>query len=61
MTEDYIYEEKLSSNRTTILFVTLALLFLLLLVWRVLAASLGFVEQEIYGNMVLAHLNLTKR
>ncbi|MCK4977732.1 MAG: hypothetical protein KAS36_12435 [Anaerolineales bacterium] len=61
MTEDYIYEEKLSSNRTTILFVTLALLFLLLLVWRVLAAGLGFVEQEIYGNMVLAHLNLTKR
>ena len=42
MTEDYIYEEKLSSNRTTILFVTLALLFLLLLVWRVLAAGPGF-------------------
>ena len=61
MTEDYIYEEKLSSNRTTILFVTLAILFLLLLVWRVLAAGLGFVEQEIYGNMVLAHLNLSKR
>ena len=61
MTEDYIYEEKLSSKRTTILFVTLALSFLLLFVWRALAAGLGFVEQEIYGNMVLAHLNLTKR
>lgn len=42
MTEDYIYEEKLSSNRTTILFVALAFSFLLLFTWRMMAAGLGW-------------------
>jgi hypothetical protein len=42
MTEVCIYEEKLSSKRTGILFVTLALSFLLLFIWRTMAAGLGF-------------------
>jgi hypothetical protein len=42
MTEDYIYEEKLSSNRTTLLFIILALSFLLLFLWRMMAAGFGW-------------------
>ncbi|MGD9028718.1 MAG: hypothetical protein PVG25_02785 [Anaerolineae bacterium] len=40
MTDDLIYEEKLSSNRTEALFIGLTILFLLLLIWRVSAVSL---------------------
>ena len=42
MTEDYIYEEKLSSKRTTILFITLAFSFLLLFLLRMVAAGYGW-------------------
>ena len=40
MTDDLIYNERVSSNRTEALFVALTLLFLLLLIWRVKAGSL---------------------
>lgn len=39
--DDPIYEEKVTSRRTTALFVALMLLFLSLSVWRGLAAGLG--------------------
>ena len=39
MTEDVLYTERISSNKTEALFLTLMLLFLLLLVWRVSAGS----------------------
>lgn len=39
--DDTIYEEKVSSPRTTALFVILALLFLTLFAWRTAAAGLG--------------------
>jgi hypothetical protein len=42
MTEDSIYEERLSSKRTTILFITLAFSFLLLFLLRMMAASFGW-------------------
>ena len=35
MTDDLIYHERVSSNRTEALFITLTLLFLLLFIWRV--------------------------
>jgi hypothetical protein len=38
MTDAPIYEERISSNRTTLLFLALTALFALLLTWRVLAA-----------------------
>jgi len=41
MMEDFTYEEKLTSNKTEVLFVVLMILFLLLFVWRVLVTSLG--------------------
>ena len=41
MSDEIIYHEKLSSNRTEALFLGLTLLFLLLFVWRVTAAGLG--------------------
>lgn len=40
MTDDLIYEERLSSDRTEALFVALAILFFLLLIWRARAAGL---------------------
>ena len=40
LTDDLIYTERVSSNRTEALFVALMLLFLTLLVWRVIAGSL---------------------
>jgi len=42
MADEIIYHEKLSSSRTEALFLGLTLLFLLLFVWRVAAAGLGF-------------------
>ena len=39
-TNDLIYTEKISSNKTEALFLALTLLFLLLLIWRVSAGSL---------------------
>lgn len=42
MMEDYIYEEKLSSNRTTILFVALSLSFLLLFLLCMMTAGFGW-------------------
>jgi hypothetical protein len=41
--KDIIYTEKLSSNKTGALFVTLTLIFTLLLVWRVNSLSLDWV------------------
>ena len=41
--ENPVYEEKLSSLRTEVLFVALALLFLALLAWRVMASGIGFI------------------
>lgn len=41
MMEDFTYEEKLTSNKTEVLFVVLMILFLLLFVWRVLVTGLG--------------------
>jgi hypothetical protein len=35
MTDDLIYHERVSSNKTEALFLVLTILFLLLLVWRV--------------------------
>jgi hypothetical protein len=40
MTDDLIYHERVSSNRTEALFLALTLLFLLLFLWRVTAGSL---------------------
>jgi len=40
MTDDLIYNERVSSNRTEALFLTLTILFFLLLIWRVNAGSL---------------------
>ncbi len=40
MTDDLIYHERVSSNRTEALFVVLMILFLLLLIWRVNAHNL---------------------
>jgi len=37
-----IYSEKLSSKRTELLFIALTLLFLLLIIWRVIAGSVDF-------------------
>ena len=41
MTDDYIYEEKLSSKRTSLLFVILSLSFLLLFLWRIVVTGFG--------------------
>jgi hypothetical protein len=41
--ENPVYEEKLSSLRTEVLFVALALLFLALLAWRVMASGFGVI------------------
>ena len=41
MTDDSTYEEKISSNRTEVLFIALMLLFLLLFAWRVTAIGIG--------------------
>jgi hypothetical protein len=41
MRDDLIYEEKISSLRTEMLFVALAVLFLALLAWRVMATGFG--------------------
>jgi hypothetical protein len=40
MTDDLIYTERISSNRTEALFLAFMILFLLLLIWRVNAGSL---------------------
>ncbi len=40
MTDDLIYHERVSSNRTEVLFLALTILFLLLLIWRINASSL---------------------
>ena len=40
MTDDLIYHERVSSNRTEALFLALTILFFLLLIWRVKAGSL---------------------
>jgi len=40
MTDDLIYEERLSSDRTEALFVAFTILFFLLLIWRARAAGL---------------------
>jgi hypothetical protein len=40
MSSDYLYAEKISSNRTTVLFIVLAALFLLLSAWRVSIAGI---------------------
>ncbi len=40
MTDDLIYTERVSSNKTEALFLALMILFLLLLIWRVNAGSL---------------------
>lgn len=40
MTDDLIFHERISSNRTEALFLALTLLFLLLFLWRVTAGSL---------------------
>ena len=39
-TDDLLYTEKLSSNKTQALFLALTILFLLLLIWRVITAGL---------------------
>jgi hypothetical protein len=41
--ENLVFEEKLSSLRTEVLFVSLALLFLALLAWRVMAGGFGII------------------
>jgi len=40
MTDDLLYNERVSSNRTEALFLALTILFFLLLIWRVKAGSL---------------------
>lgn len=40
LTDDLIYTERVSSNKTEVLFVALTLVFLTLLIWRVKAVSL---------------------
>ena len=42
--EEFIYDESLSSSRTTALFVFLMLIFLLLLLWRMNTAGLDFLS-----------------
>ena len=43
MSEKPLFEEKISSVRTEVLFVTLALLFLALLYWRLMATDFGVI------------------
>jgi Ca2+/Na+ antiporter len=43
MTDDLIYEERLSSNRTEALFLALTILFLMFLIWRVNASGLDVI------------------
>lgn len=42
MTDARFYEERVSSPRTEALFVALALVFLLLLVWRATTSGFGY-------------------
>jgi hypothetical protein len=42
MTDDLVYNERVSSNRTEALFLALTTLFFLLLIWRVSTGSLDF-------------------
>jgi Ca2+/Na+ antiporter len=42
MTDDVLYEERVSSIRTEALFLTLTVIFLILLIWRVNVSSLDF-------------------
>ncbi len=56
MTKDaLIYDESVSSSRTTALFVSLAILFLMLLVWRVNAARLDFLA-GVFGFLLALFL-----
>ena len=41
MANDLIYEEKVTSNRTEMLFLSLTILFLILLMWRVKSGEFG--------------------
>ena len=41
MTNNLIYEEKVTSNKTETLFLTLTILFLILLIWRVNSGDFG--------------------
>ena len=52
MASDNIYEERLSSSKTEVLFIGLTLFFLILSIWRLNVDSLGFI------NLVLLFLSL---
>ena len=52
MASDNIYEERLSSSKTEVLFIGLTLFFLILSIWRLNVDSLGFL------NLVLLFLSL---
>jgi hypothetical protein len=49
MTDEIIYNERVSSNRTEALFLALTILFFLLLVWRVNAGSLDILAAAFFG------------
>ena len=44
MSDDHIYEERLSSNKTEVLFVALTVLFLILFIWRLSSDNSGLLS-----------------
>jgi Ca2+/Na+ antiporter len=53
MTDDLIYKERVSSNRTEALFLALMILFLLLLIWRVNSGSLDILAAAFFCFFIL--------
>ena len=48
MTDDFIYNERVSSNRTEVLYFALTLIFFLLLIWRVNVSSLDILAAAFF-------------
>ena len=53
MADNHLYYERVTSNKTTALFIGLALLFLVLLVWRVTAGRLDVLAAMFFGLFCL--------
>lgn len=49
MTEDTLYNERVSSNRTEALFLALTIIFLLLSIWRVTVSGLDILAAVFFG------------
>ena len=53
MTDDLVYDERVSSNRTEALFLALTILFFLLLIWREYAVSLDVLAAVFFCLFIL--------